>query len=157
MHLLGKKRTLARLKNHGFWENFSFYFGKSCFMMIYVSDHGANQNLYPFPIRKYVSVPKIFARSFSSTSRPICIHMHPFSMEELSPPIPFSISCPHLSHRHQHNRHLGTFFRLIRSSVVLSSFSCICCKVFDTSSIQPQLVGGEKPTPLKKIRVRQLG
>ena len=31
----------------------------------------------------------------------------------------------------------GTFFRLIRSSVVLSSFSCICCRVLDTSSIQP--------------------
>mmetsp|Transcript_38078 Transcript_38078/g.77843 ORF Transcript_38078/g.77843 Transcript_38078/m.77843 type:complete len:240 (-) Transcript_38078:467-1186(-) len=31
---------------------------------------------------------------------------------------------------------VNSFFRLIRSSVVLSSFSCICCKVLDTSSIQ---------------------
>ena len=33
-------------------------------------------------------------------------------------------------------RNQGTFFKLIKSSVVLSSFSCICCKVLDTSSIQ---------------------
>ena len=42
---------------------------------------------------------------------------------------------------HLKDRHLDTFFRLIRSSVVLSSFSCICCKVLDTSSIQPWFKG----------------
>lgn len=69
---------------------------------------------------------------------PIRIHLpHLFTILEGA----WSIAQSPWSRRCQPNtetlfRNQGTFFKLIKSSVVLSSFSCICCKVLDTSSIQ---------------------
>lgn len=71
----------------------------------------------------------------------ICILLIWKSYHMLSPLLPFmdAMSAPWKPSKK--DRHLDTFFRLIRSSVVLSSFSCICCKVLDTSSIQPWFKG----------------
>ena len=149
------KRKPSLLQNHGFCarigitlpqngSNTAFYLGKMRFLCF--RPWGQPKRVFRISIKKCIRSQNLRSdfpinkKAYMIYYDLICIHMHPFCMEELSPLLPLSMPCP-APWSHLKDRHLDTFFRLIRSSVVLSSFSCICCKVLDTSSIQPWFKG----------------